>query len=545
MLTPGKKIILVILGILVLAIAGWQIYKYRFLNNKLKTVAEKTDGLYDINYSSITLDEVSGALHVKDITIIPDTTVYRQLEAEKRNPSILIRATIPQLDILGVKTPKALLSKQIEGRSISITNPTIEILTSEKQKDTTIHDPSKDLSTQLLEKFTKISIDSVAILHGDILVRNIDAKTPKVQGKDISCSLTDLLIDSLSVKDSSRIFFSRTLEIASRDLILPSKNKKYQLGLHEVKFTSRHDELSIKNFRLTPLLSEEAFAASYIYSKDRYDFDLEDIHLTGIDRRSAWHKTLEADTMTIGKSSFKIYRDLTHPHDTLSRVGRYPQQQLMQVAIPLNIKKVIFNNSFIEYKEVGAKSDSAGKLRFYDVSATLSNVTNMRRHFAQNDHCLLNFRAKLLNIAPVTARVDMILHDPHGRFTIEGDIGSIATTDLNPLTQPMGLAKMEKGQIDRLHFNFTGNDSSAHGQLTMLYHDIKITLLKKDKDEDKFNKKGIPTLLANIIIKKDNPKKGDDPRTVDVHFNRILNKSFFNLIWKTIFTGIKESVGMK
>jgi hypothetical protein len=30
-----------------------------------------------------------------------------------------------------------------------------------------------------------------------------------------------------------------------------------------------------------------------------------------------------------------------------------------------------------------------------------------------------------------------------------------------------------------------------------------------------------------------------------VHFQRILNKSFFNLIWKTLFTGIKQSVGMK
>jgi hypothetical protein len=53
------------------------------------------------------------------------------------------------------------------------------------------------------------------------------------------------------------------------------------------------------------------------------------------------------------------------------------------------------------------------------------------------------------------------------------------------------------------------------------------------------------TLLANIVIKKSNPGKDGDPRTVDVHFNRILNKSFFNLIWKSIFTGIKETVGMK
>ena len=79
----------------------------------------------------------------------------------------------------------------------------------------------------------------------------------------------------------------------------------------------------------------------------------------------------------------------------------------------------------------------------------------------------------------------------------------------------------------------------------MLYRDIKISLLKKDKKEKKLDKKGIASLLANIVIKDSNPGKGDEPRTVDVHFNRILNKSFFNLLWKSIFTGIKESVGMK
>jgi len=545
MLTTGKKIILVFLGILVLAVAGWQLYKYRWLDKKLQTVTDKTKGLYDIQYGSISLDEVSGTLHVKDITITPDTMVYRRMETEKRNPSILLRATIPQLDILGVKTPKALLNKKIEGRSITITNPSIEILTNRKHKDTQVHDPSKDLSSQLLEKFTKISIDSVAVLHGNILVRDIDEKTPKVQGRDISCSLTDLLIDSISVKDSSRILFSRTLGIASKDIMLPSGDKKYKLGIHEVAFTSRNNVLSVGKFQLTPQLPEDAFARSYAYSKDRYDFTLENIKLIGIDRKNAWRKILEADSLIIGKSSFKIYRDLTRPHDTLSRVGKYPQQQLMQVPIPLNIRKVVFEHAFIEYKERGAKSDSAGKLQFYNVATTISNVTNMRQAIARDDKCILQFRSKLLNIAPVSARIVMLLHDPHGRFSIEGDIGSIDTKDLNPLIQPMGLARMEKGHIDHLHFNFKGDDSSAAGPLTMLYRDIKITLLKKDKDEPKFNKKGIPTLLANVIIKKDNPKKNDDPRTVDVHFDRIRNKSFFNLIWKSIFTGIKQSVGMK
>lgn len=546
MLTSGKKVILVFIGIFVLAVAAWRLYKYKLIRDKVgRAVAEKTKGLYNIHYDDISLDEASGTLHVKNITLVPDTAVYRRLAAEKKNPSILVSAVIPALDISGVKTPKALLTRQIEGRSIAITNPSIEIILSHFHKDTTVYDPSRDISAALLGKLLKIDIDSVQVQHGSLLVRNMDAKEPLVQSNDLTCLLSGLLIDSLSVKDSSRILFSRSFGMSCDEIRLPFRNKKYRLHISEVAFNGSRDELSIGQFRLIPQLSEAAFAASFPVSKDRYDFSLENIRLVHIDRQSLWHKRIEADSLIIGESAFRIYRDLSYPHDTVSKVGRFPQQQLMRVPVPLNIRKVVFMHSFIEYKERNARSDSAGKLQFHDVRASIGNVTNRRAIIARDARCVLSFRSKLLHRAPVDARLVMLLGDPKGRFSIEGNIGAIDATALNPLTRPMGLAKMEKGHVDRLHFNFRGDDSSCGGQLTMLYRDIKISLLKKDKKEKKLDKKGIASLLANIVIKDSNPGKGDEPRTVDVHFNRILNKSFFNLLWKSIFTGIKESVGMK
>jgi hypothetical protein len=542
----GKKTILGFIGLLVLAIAAWQLYKYRLIRNKVeKAVAEKTKGLYDIHYEDISLDEASGALHVKNITITPDTTVYRRMTAERKDPSVLIKAVIPALDIAGVKTPKALLTRQIEGRSITIANPSIEIMVNDSHKDSTVHDPSKDISRELLGKLLKIGMDSVKILHGSILVKKIDAKEPIVGTNDLTCLLSGLLIDSLSVKDTSRIFYSRSLDMACDEIQLPSKNKKYRIHIARVAFNSREDELFVGRLRVIPQLSEIAFAASYPVSKDRYDFSLENIRLVHLDRRSLWHKQIEADSLVIGESAFSIYRDLSYPHDTISKVGKYPQQQLMRLPVPINFRKVFFKHSFIEYKEKNARSDSAGKLQFYDVTAAISNVTNRRVVIARDDRCMLRFHAKLLNQAPVDARLVMLLRDPKGRFSIVGDVGPIDAPMLNPLIRPMGLANMDKGHVDGLHFTFKGDDSSCKGRLTMLYQDVKISLLKKDKKEGKLGKKGVASLLANIIMKDSNPGKGDDPRTVEVHFKRILNKSFFNLLWKSIFTGVKETVGIK
>jgi hypothetical protein len=249
--------------------------------------------------------------------------------------------------------------------------------------------------------------------------------------------------------------------------------------------------------------------------------------------------------LVIDKSSFRIFRDLSYPRDTISKVGKYPQQQLMRLPVPVLIKKMVFVHSFIEYKEKNARSDSAGKVQFFDVSATIDNVTNMKSAISRNNRCVVFFKSKFLNKAPAHAKLVMLLKDPQGKFSIEGNIGKIDVVSLNPLTQPMGLARMEKGNIDKLHFNFSCSDSSSEGKLEMLYSGLKISLLKMDKEENKYDKKGLASLAANIILKGSNPGGDGKTRVEDVHFRRLLNRSMFNLIWKAIFMGMKQTAGVK
>ncbi|MDR3713376.1 MAG: hypothetical protein P4L51_11205 [Puia sp.] len=183
--------------------------------------------------------------------------------------------------------------------------------------------------------------------------------------------------------------------------------------------------------------------------------------------------------------------------------------------------------------------------QFYDVQATIGNITNRKRSIALDNKCVLLFHARLLNKAPISARLVMLLKDPKGRFTIEGDIGPIKALSLNPLTLPMGLARMEKGKIGEVHFYFAGTDSSSAGRLTILYDGLKVSLLKKEKDRNGYNKRILASFAAGLLIKKSNPGPDGKIRTAVVKYNRNLNKSFFNLVWKSIFTGVKETVGMK
>ncbi len=542
----GFLYILIPALLIFIGLLGWQFYKYKLANKNItKLVDEKSNGLYSIHYDSLFIDELSGILHVKNIKIIPDTDVYNQLVKGKKNPSVLLRLSIPSLDIIRLQTPKALLSKQIDGNKIEISNADIELDLNNFLKDSSTYNPAKDITKELLGKFLHIKIDSVRINNSNLLVKNIPSGNEVCKIVNASFLLTDLLIDSVSKNDTSRILFSKNINVDCDKIVLSSKIKDYHFDIEKIKFASSNNTLHIGSFKIIPRLPEAKFESVWPVQRDRYDFVMDDIVLENINRQSMMQKIIEADNLIINKSSFKIYRDLSYPRDTLSRLGKYPQQMLVKIPVQFLLRKITFVKSFIEYKEKNPKSDSAGKVQFYDVQATMNNVTNISKEIKKNNESVLVFNSKFLNKAAIHAKLIMFLNNPKGKFSIAGNIGAMDATALNPLTKPMGLAKIESGKINSVDFNFMGNDSATDGKLTILYDDMKVSLLKKNDEENKYTKKFLPSLFASALIKKSNPEKNQPPRVADVHFKRNMNKSFFNLLWKSIFTGIKESAGMK
>ncbi|HEX4851391.1 MAG TPA: hypothetical protein VFV08_11320, partial [Puia sp.] len=408
-------------------------------------------------------------------------------------------------------------------------------------KDTSGYNPGRDIYSQILGQFKEIKIDSVYLTRASLTVRNQSGKL-RFRGDNVSLLMSDLLMDSLHRYDDSRILFSKNLDFLCKQLVLHSKDKKYEYQFDRLEFISQINRFNIGEIRILPQLGEKEFAESFKYQKDRYQFIFKNFSLLHINRAALWRKHLEADTLKIGQSSFKIYRDISKPHDSLTRVGKYPQQLLTDLPFPLYIETVLFPHSFIEYKEKNGKSDSSGKVQFNDVSASLKNVTNIRSKIARDKICRLDFHANFLDHGPINARLDMYLGDKNGRFTIDGVLDSMHGQDLNKITEPMALARIDKGEIDHLNFHLNGNDSQSNGKLLFLYHDLQISLLKKTEGNN-FKKKGIPSLAANIVIKNSNPpnvspsgkhrSKNDPPRWENVHYDRDLHRSIFNLIWKS------------
>ena len=107
----------------------------------------------------------------------------------------------------------------------------------------------------------------------------------------------------------------------------------------------------------------------------------------------------------------------------------------------------------------------------------------------------------------------------------------------------MALMEIDTGIINSMSFNLNGDNYGTKGDFELQYQDLKVNLMKKNEATGKFKKKHVSSFIANAILKNDNPHKGE-LRTYTVQYNRDPYKSFFNMIWKSLFVGIQETLGM-
>jgi hypothetical protein len=255
--------------------------------------------------------------------------------------------------------------------------------------------------------------------------------------------------------------------------------------------------------------------------------------------------TIIADTMLIGPASLKIYCDVAIPSDIRTRPEQYPLHIIEFIPVPVNIKKMILSNAFVEYKERSSITRESGKVQFYNINASFSNITNDKKGVAANNIMTADISTKFLNSTPLKTSWKFYLLHPEGRFDVNGSLAAMDATLFNPLTIPMGPSRINKGTIQSLEFNFKGNDTAMDGNMKLLYTNFKITMLEIDKGATEMDRKSLQSALANLLIINSNPKKHGDVREVQTHIDRKTNQSMFYLAWKSLFNGIEKTVGIR
>ncbi|MEO6252272.1 MAG: hypothetical protein ABIO79_03170 [Ferruginibacter sp.] len=386
--------------------------------------------------------------------------------------------------------------------------------------------------------FDEALINKVAIGNTKILIYNREkpGEEPFVL-TNVKFNASDIqkLHSGTNIKN---LISSSNWQLSADGFSFMARDNKYRMHVGAFDINNGNSSMRVQSFTMTPVLSEAAFSRTLRHQDDLYNLEIRNIVLTGINTRMLiTQKRLEAATATI-QPTFKVYRDRTLPENTENKVGKYPHQLLQKVKFLFSINKVIVKDGMVSYKEKGKESKQTGTVFFKNINGTIANVTNIPDMISRNNLLVLDATASFMGISTLHSVWKLPLNSKNGAFEVSGTAGGFNAPSLNPMIEPLGMASIKDGKVNKLTFNITGTDMTARGTSTLLYENLKVELLKKDSGDVK--KKSLMSMLTNALIKDKNPQNGV-VRTEQINYQRDVTKSFFNLVWKSVFSGIKKT----
>ncbi|GEM_PF-282515 len=549
--TPkGKIIAFSILGLIVLVIAAgiyyWNVHKHKIIEQEITGLIEnKSNGLYKLEYDDLSLDEVNGNLSIKNISLISDSLKFDSLKKLNEAPNILFDIEIPLLYVTGVQTPAALLNKEIIGNKIKITNAAVTITYTGLGSDSAKNIPTSKLYQQLLGNLNLIKIDTIELAGLTLITKKLGNKDAIVKVTNGNILLSDVAVDSVANADTTRIMFARHISAEIDSAQWKTKDNLYKLVVAGLSINSELQNLGMKSIKVIPQYDEATFPHKLPFQGDRFDVQVANLQLQNISFNQLSEEKLIAEKMIIPNGSLKIYRDKNFLRDKKNRVGTYPHQLLTKAPFPIFIKQLLVSNVLIEYKEKSYKTKQKAAIQFAGTNGSITNLTNIKDSLEKNNLAVANLKTKFLNAGNLDTKWTFYLGNPNGRFDIDATLGSIAATKASPITEALASIKINKGTINSLSLNTKGDDYKMTGQLKILYEDAKVAILNKPDDDGDTKKKPILTLVANTLIKSNNPSGNKPPRVEAIDYQRDTNRSIFTLIAKGILEAVMKTAGME
>ena len=533
--------------ILILALLA-NLYWSPILAKKVRSaVLTSSDSLYTVDFTNADLHILRGEIDIYNITLKPDTAVYNRRKQNHLAPNNLVELHVKRLILSHIHPLGLYFHHRLNIGQVILNQPEIKVSYQlNHTKDTTIND-RRTLWQKMSKTLRSIHIGQISL--SDVQLKYEDYSGNKLEIselKEMSLNATDLLIDSSTQNDKSRLLYCKDIDAELNNYVGHSSNGLYSYKIKSLRLSTQTSKLKIQGLDLQPVKTEKFIAKT---KSDRFDAHLDSLEIDNFDYVT-FHKyrTINASHVKLKRGSLNLFKN---PNRTPSppdenKEKTFPNFGLKEIKADLNIDTIDLSHITVIYTEVGRKSAKAGTITFNNTSGRILNVTTNKAALQKNNLCTVALTSYFMNQGKLNVLFTFNLTDENLPFSYKGDVGPMNLHVLNPAIMPLGLVKINTGRLNRFTFDVHANNKVAKGRITMLYDSLKVTVLKPDTANDRLRHMTIASLFANILVlKHNNPDKpGETPRSFYVTFNRPTNYPFFKTIWHTLLTGIKPSIGL-
>ncbi|MBX2840631.1 MAG: DUF748 domain-containing protein [Flammeovirgaceae bacterium] len=442
------------------------------------------------------------------------------------------------------------LSIELYPLTISFKNLTINSLhSSEEQIPDTLPQISAQFPEIVISKISywdyvfnkSISINEVSVAKGKIQI----AKLEDILSIDSLVGNLSIELEHLSIpKNDFRNFTLQSHEIILSQIATKTADRFYKINIKELKTEGGEKiNLFIKDFGLEPQYPRYKFSKKKGFQTDRSEVFIPQISFRQIHLHSILNSSfLQASSISIDSMDVKLFRDKNVPLNP-ERFVALPQQTMRELPFKFAIDSFSLVDGFVQYEELIQNGSSPGQVYFNRLNAVSTTLSNDPNH-PSNGQLDIKASGNLMGKGKVTADFHFNIFREDNQFNFSGTIGEMDLPVINPMIENVALVHLESGKMNKMEFSVTSNEDISIGNLNFYFQNLHAALIPPNTNEKtSFFKKILFDLMETLIVPKEN-LAGKKFRKGTIKFKRDKQKSIVNYWWKSIFSGIKSTVGV-
>lgn len=525
------RIGLIVLVIILVVLTGIQLFLSFYLDSyvekRLKTaVSEQTLGQYQLEMSALDLRVWGKEFQIDSLRLSPTDTA-----------STAPHIHMDQLSISGIQFLPYLFGGNIYTGQVRFSKPVVTL--TKNSPDSLAFLQSSDRSSSSSNKNPPdIEVDRFEINEGVFALLNQEQSDSLGELHNFNLEILGIRVDSTTLAKPPFFNFSAIQTRSGK--IRYEMSDFYAMESNGIDFSTSEGAFSVDSLKLLPQYPKYEFAQHKGHQLDRITLTVERLLLENTDIEKLNFGEIDAKKFTIQNADLEVFHAKMMPPGPKSN-KTYPHIAFKNLPFPITIDTIAIHQANIRYTEHLAEVSRPGTVSFLNTNATFTDVTNDSTVISREHTIVLDVTSEVMGEATLDAHFEFPMHLDGSHMT-RGTLQSMQAEDLNPILEPVGLVRASRGTLHSLQFLMDLGDDEATGWVQLIYSDLRIQVLNSD-DVDDGGRNRLKTFLANILkIKGSN---NEVPyRRGEVSFERDEQKSIFSYWWKSLSTGLKESVGI-
>jgi hypothetical protein len=506
--------------------------------------AQAANPAYTLDFEDLDFNIFSGSASIQGLQISADTSVFVPTDTSSSSPNTLFEAAVGEIEASGINIFSTLVGNELHIGSLTLADPNISALKNPYSAST---DSSKgqfqsvdsSLYAAISKQYKALELDEFTIQNGHGLFTHASDTIAALE--QLNLKLRNIRVDSASAQ-SERLFVTDDISVDAQDFTYHLSDSLNTIAFDKLSLSSADRKIVLDSLKLIPKYSKLAFARQHGSRIDRIDLSLPALELQSVDYAQFISSgRFYAQNGTISNPSLKDYLNRGMPSGP-PRPKPLPFTAFKDLKQKIKIDSLQIEDAFISYSEYVGNTPRAGTVTFENLDATFRDISNYPEDIKQGLTTTLDTRSNVMGSGVLETYFEFPMDTEIGFHTIKGNLEAMPITDFNRILEHVAFVRVDRGTLNKLEFEMRLDQNQSSGTLIMNYENAKISVLDNQSIEQKGLIENLKTFFANNFVIQENNTPETSMQAGEINFERIKHKSTFNYWWKSLLSGIKESM---